>query len=292
MTVYNTCAYLPLAIESILQQTFSDFEFIIVDDGSTDGSGAIAQRYADRDPRIQLLQRPNRGIVAAANEGIDIARGRYVARMDSDDISLPQRLQQQIAYLDEHPECVLVGAGVMMVDPHGSPVGQMDLKLTHEEIEEQLLSSAGGTALIQPAVMIRIDALRAVGAYRGTSNIAEDMDLFLRLAERGRVVNLPDVLLQYRRHPKSVSQTQHDQQVVMDQIVREAMTRRGRTVPPDWKLPRWEPLPPQRQFQIWGWAALKLGNVKVARKHAWAALRTSPVSLENWRLLYCCLRGR
>src|SRR5688572_25740567 len=110
MTVYNTERYVREAVESILGQTFRDFEFIIIDDGSTDSAPAILREYADRDPRIRLVSRPNTGIVRAANEGIALARGNYLARMDSDDVALPHRFEKQVRYLNEHPACVLVGA--------------------------------------------------------------------------------------------------------------------------------------------------------------------------------------
>ena len=117
MTVYNTERYVGEAVGSVLGQTFGDFEFVIVDDGSTDRSTTILKDFAARDPRIRLVSRPNTGIVAAANEGIGLARGRYLARMDSDDVCLPRRFETQVNYLEQHPECVLVGSRVTVVDP-------------------------------------------------------------------------------------------------------------------------------------------------------------------------------
>ena len=293
MTVYNTRAYLAEAVESVLSQTFGDFEFIIIDDGSTDGSTGILQGYARRDPRIRLTSRPNTGIVAAANEGIAQARGRYLARMDSDDVSLPHRFERQVRYLDEHPECVLVGSRVTVVDPYGSPVFDSGQKLTHEQIDAELLSSGGGWAVVQPSAMMRTEAVRRVGGYRGTHNVSEDQDLFLRLAEVGRVANLPEPLLLYRRHYKSVMHTQWRQrQEVKERIVRQACQRRGLPMPPDWKFDDWQPTPLAEQSRAWGWAALKRGNVSVARKHAMSAVRAAPVSADAWKLLYCALRGR
>src|SRR5688572_12730012 len=121
MTVYNTAPYLREAVESILGQTFTDFEFIIIDDGSTDASPQILSDYAERDARIRLVSRPNTGIVKAANEGIGLSRGKYLARMDSDDVALPHRFATQVKYLDEHPDCVLVGSAAMFIDPYGVP---------------------------------------------------------------------------------------------------------------------------------------------------------------------------
>jgi GT2 family glycosyltransferase len=292
MTVYNTERYVAEAVESVLAQTFRDFEFVIVDDGSTDGSTTILNDYAKRDARIRLTSRPNTGIVAAANEGIGVARGKYLARMDSDDVCVPHRFETQVRYLDEHPECVLVGSRVTVVDPYGSPVFDSGQKLTHEEIDAELLTSGGGWAVVQPSAMMRTDAVRKVGGYRGRHNVSEDQDLFLRLAEVGRVANLPERLLRYRRHYKSVMHTQWRQrQEVKERIVREAYQRRGLPMPADWKFDDWKPTPLAEQLRAWGWAALKRGNVPVARKHALAALAHAPLSAEAWRLTCCALRG-
>jgi glycosyltransferase involved in cell wall biosynthesis len=293
MTVYNTRRYVAEAVESVLGQTFADFEFVIIDDGSNDGSTAILKQFAARDARIRLVSRPNTGIVAAANEGIGLARGRYLARMDSDDVCLPRRLELQVKYLDEHPECVVVGSRVTVVDPYGSPVFESGQKLTHEEIDAELLSSGGGWAIVQPSAMMRTEAVRRVGGYRGRHNVSEDQDLFLRLAELGGVANLPEPLLLYRRHYQSVMHTQWRQrEEVKQRIVREAYERRGLTMPADWKFDDWKPTPMAEQLRAWGWAALKRGNVPVARKHAVRAVFSAPLSGEAWKLAWCALRGR
>ncbi len=294
MTVYNTARYLREAVESILTQTFTDFELIVIDDGSKDQSPAILREYAVRDPRVKVTSRPNTGVVRAAMEGIDRARGRYIARMDSDDRSLPERFARQVAYLDANPDCVLLGTRVMMMDPYGSPFGVVEQPLTHEAIEEQLLTSGGGMAVIQPSVMMRADAVRAAGGYRGDCNVGEDQDLFLRLAERGRVANLPDVLLWYRRHLRSLSRTQYQHMFdgYLTDFLRDAHARRGKTLPPGWKPTRWEPPSVDDQLRLWGWAALKAKNASIARKHAWAAIKAGPMNRKSWKLAICALRGR
>ena len=293
MTVYNTRRYVAEAVVSVLAQTFADFEFVVIDDGSTDGSTGILKTFAKRDPRIRLVSRPNTGIVAAANEGIGLARGRYLARMDSDDVCLPRRFETQVRYLDEHADCVVVGSRVTVVDPYGSPVFESGQKLTHEEIDAELLSSGGGWAIVQPSAMMRTEAVRRVGGYRGRHNVSEDQDLFLRLAEIGRVANLPEPLLLYRRHYQSVMHTQWEQrEQVKERIVREAYERRGLPMPADWKFDEWKPTPQARQLREWGWAALKRGNVSIARKHAIGAVRSAPLSGEAWKLMFCALRGR
>src|ERR1700726_1508117 len=114
MPVYNAERYVAEAVESILSQTFADFEFIIIDDGSKDRSLAILEEYAARDPRIRLVSRPNTGIVKALNQGLALASGELVARMDADDIAMPERLAKQRDYLADHPECVMVGSRVLV----------------------------------------------------------------------------------------------------------------------------------------------------------------------------------
>lgn len=293
MTVYNTELYVREAVGSVLGQTFGDFELIIIDDGSSDRSPAILREFAARDGRVRLVSRPNTGIVRAANEGMAMARGRYIARMDSDDICAPQRFEVQVKYLDAHPECVLVGSRVTVVDPYGSPVFDSGQKLAHEEIEAELLGSGGGWAIVQPSAMMRTEAVRRVGGYRGVHNVSEDQDLFLRLAEVGRVANLPEPLLMYRRHYQSVMHTQWRQrQEVKERIVREAHERRGLPMPADWKFDHWKPTPVAEQVRAWGWAALGRGNISVARKHAAAAVKAAPWSGEAWKLMFCALRGR
>src|SRR5436305_9543595 len=120
MPVYNAIRYIGVAVDSVLSQTFSDFEFIIVDDGSTDGSAEILREYAGRDPRIRLISRPNTGLGFALNEALAVARAPFIARMDADDECLPERFEKQIQYLRNHPECVLLGSRVLWIDSDGA----------------------------------------------------------------------------------------------------------------------------------------------------------------------------
>jgi glycosyltransferase involved in cell wall biosynthesis len=293
MTVYNSERYLRETLDSVLGQTFRDFEFVIVNDGSTDRSLEILQEYAGRDGRIRLISRANTGIVAAANEGIAAARGDYLARTDSDDVSAPTRFEKQVAYLDAHPDCVLLGTRVIETDPNGISVSQSGHALTHEEIDAQLLTAYGGWAVLQPTTMMRTAAVRAAGGYRGHYNISEDHDLFLRLAERGRVANLSEPLLRYRRRFDGATHTHlHQLAEAKEKLLREAHERRGLPLPPGWKPEVWTPVPAAEQLRAWGWAALRAGNARVARAHALRALGLAPLSGAAWRLMFCALRGR
>ncbi|MEA2735824.1 MAG: hypothetical protein QOE14_2275, partial [Humisphaera sp.] len=143
MPVYNAARYLAEAVESILAQTFRDFEFVIVDDGSTDRSPAMLDEYAKRDSRIRIIRRPNTGIVGALNDAIAESKAALIARMDADDVSLPDRLEKQVAYLRDHAECVALGSRVVGIDPYGCVLFQSEHKLTHEEIDAELLNGVG-----------------------------------------------------------------------------------------------------------------------------------------------------
>src|SRR5258707_867025 len=225
MPVYNSERYVEQAVESILRQTFADFEFLITDDGSTDSSLAQLRRYAARDARIRLTSRPNTGCVKALIEMVPLARGKYIARMDADDISMPERFERQVQFLEQNPECVAVSSKVLLMDPDGAPMKYAGEKQTHEEIDSAHLRGEGG-AMSHPAVMIRSDAMRAIGGYRLRRD--EDLDLFLRLAECGRVANLPDALLHYRVHLNSEGSLHYAELVrSVREAVAEARIRRG-----------------------------------------------------------------
>jgi len=294
MGVYNAHRFVAATVRSILTQTFADFEFVIVDDGSTDGSLAVLRELASHDSRIKVISRPNTGIVGAANDGIAASRGQYIARHDADDISHPQRLQKQVAFLDANPDVVAVGAQMEVTDPYLSPLEETQFPLDHEGIEHDLLRGSGWT-LPQPAAMMRRSAVARVGGYRQQCNHSEDLDLFLRLATVGRLANLPEVLVQWRRHLGSTNHANADQQRQNKQrIVAEAMQSRGLPVPADLEnylafapqTPRW------KEVCNWGWKALKRGNTQIARRHAWTAIKERPTSSEAWKLAVCSIRGK
>lgn len=293
MPVYNAGRYLRPAVQSILAQTFRDFELIAVDDGSRDESPAILREYAAKDPRVRVISRPNTGIVGALNDGLAAAKGEFVARMDSDDISMPQRFERQVAFLREHPDHVLVGSQVMLIDPSGATLcPKQDTEYTHEAIDAALL--AGCWPLVHPTIMVRGEVMTRIGGYRAKYQWLEDLDLFLRLAEVGRIASLKDVLLQYRLHTASVCATRDkDQDQIRPALEAEVYARRGLPAP---KGPRtvhqatFES--PHDRFRVWGWFALMGGNVATARKYALRTFRAAPMRLESWRLMYCALRGR
>jgi glycosyltransferase involved in cell wall biosynthesis len=291
MPVYNAERYVGKAIESILSQEFGDFELVIVNDGSTDGSLEILRDYAERDRRIYLTSRPNVGLVGSRNELLDAARSDLVACMDADDISLPDRLEKQVEYLREHPDCVLVGSRVIIIDPDGQPLQIMGQHLEHEAIDRALMNGEG-QIIYNPSVMFRKRVAQQVGAYRREFDWAEDLDLFLRMAEVGRLANLPEPLLAYREHLSKTGHVHVQRQSTGARGALEAAhRRRGRAVP-EW-LARFEVRRPcvADLYRTWAWWALGSGYVATARKHAWASMTHAPLSVASWRLLYCAVRG-
>jgi hypothetical protein len=187
---------------------------------------------------------------------------------------------------------VALGSRVVLIDPYGSRFEKPAHKINHEEIEAELLNGVGW-ALVHPSVMMRRDALLKIGGYREDLMVSEDLDLFLRLAEVGKLANMEDVLLQYRQHLGSVNYTKYEQQkAVKKMIVQEAYKRRGLPMPTNWAFRERKLLPHPEQYRRWGWAALRSGNLRIARRHALSAIRQAPLSMDTWRLTACVIRGR
>jgi len=290
LAVYNGQRYLRDAVDSILTQTFTDFELIVIDDGSTDRTLPILQEYAKKDGRVRLVTRANKGLTPTLNESIGLACGEFLARMDADDIAMPDRFQKQIDYLRANEDCVLVGSRVLLIDPDGLPIRPWCGELSHKEIDDAHLNR--GWPVVHPAVMMRTDAVRRIGNYRECYDTLEDLDLFLRLAEVGKLANLPDVLLKYRQHFASVTHSKADQQRRIRQaIYDETYARRGIAIPAGSQTTELGPRRAHEQHRFWAWAALGAGNVNTARKHALATVRRAPWSPDSWRVLACALRG-
>jgi glycosyltransferase involved in cell wall biosynthesis len=290
MPVYNAERYVARAVESILKQTFEDFEFIIIDDGSTDGTLAIIEAYARRDSRIRIISRSNRGIVATRNQLLSESRCQYCAWLDNDDVAMPRRLSQQVEYMEQHPQCVLLGSRILLIDRDGEPLCEMVDHITHKQIDDHLLK--GSVHLYQTSAMMRREAALEVGGYRAGYELAEDVDLYLRLAECGQMVNLPEVLTLHRHHLSSAGHTrpQHQARAALAAI-NSARLRRG--------------LPPFQEnnadaicqvtaadrYRQWSEWALGYGNVSTARKYAIAAVRQQPFSIASWRAMYYSLHA-
>ena len=291
MSVFNGKRYLADAVESILSQTFTDFEFVVIDDGSTDTSPRLLERYAAADSRLRLTRRPNTGLTRALNEGLRLARGEFVARMDGDDVAERTRFERQVAFLRQHADCVAVGCALQLLDPDGAPLAEQRPPTTHEAIVARLLQGEG--AVPHPSAMIRRSALLAVGGYREDFPAAQDLDLWLRLSEFGRLANLGEILLRYRLHADSVTARRRTQQLACaERAVREALLRRGQPVPGRIQLPDAKPSSPARTLRGSARMAWRSGHVSTARKHAWAAFQAAPWCCSNLGLLRLLLPGR
>ncbi len=279
LPVYNAARYVDVALGSIVAQTLTDFEAIVVDDGSTDASREILRRWADRDRRIVLLRRPNGGHTSALNQALGLARGEYLARMDADDVACPQRFAQQVALLDESPEVVAVGGAIELIDPQGRPLVVRHFPVDHAAIDMSNLT--GIVQLAHPAVMLRASALREVGGYDPSAEPAEDLELWLRLAEHGRLANVPDVVLQYRLHRNSVSQTRHVQQVAAARAACErAWARRGVSGRFGWHEAAWTDTTFLLQCGRW---ALASGHRRTALAYGLKLLWAAPRARRTWR---------
>lgn len=204
LSVYNGAQFLAAAIKSVLMQDFGDFEFLLLDDGSSDDSRAIAERYAAQDARLKVITRENRGLVASLNELLGRASAPLIARLDADDICAPERLGRQKAFLDSNPGHALVGSDTRYIDAQGRPLAEPVLPRPHQH-DAIVANFEAGPNLVHPAVMYRRDAVRALGGYRASYLHAEDIDLWLRLSEVSNLANLPEVLLDYRITPDQVS---------------------------------------------------------------------------------------
>ncbi|WP_353230835.1 glycosyltransferase [Novosphingobium sp.] len=233
MSVYNGERFLAAAIDSVLAQTCPDFEFLVMDDGSTDASPAILADYAARDPRLRVFTRRNRGLIASLNELLALARAPLVARMDADDVCLPDRFEQQARFLGEHAEVGVVGTWTEDIDENGAPypLHVADHPLDHAGFVAAVVT--GALLLCHPAVMFRRDLVRDVGGYHPAFRHCEDLDLWLRLASVTRIANLPQRLLRYRHYSGQVSNRHATEQQINAAISRLAYAERraGHTDP-------------------------------------------------------------
>jgi len=209
MPAYNVEKYVGEAIESILNQTFTDFEFIIINDGSTDNTAKIIQEYAKQDKRIRFIDnKKNQGLIAVLNQGLDLCTGEYIARMDSDDISLPERFEKQIKYMDEHPECGVVGGFGYCFFSDGAK-GYVWKKPEHVLYGDLL----NRNPMIHPTVLMRKSVLDEHNIkYSNEYKHAEDYALWADLINCTQLHNIPEIVLHYRCHGNNVGIVYHDLQ--------------------------------------------------------------------------------
>lgn len=285
MAVHNGLPYLDEAVDSILNQTITDFEFIIVDDGSTDGSSEWLSDKATTDPRIRVISQSNTGIARALNHGLRFAQGRFVARMDADDVSCPTRFEVQVRLMERDPGLVIVGSAVEKITATGQAYDTKAPPTGHDDIRKHLLLG-DAQALVHPVAMIRKEIMDVVAGYDERFTTSQDLDLFLRLTERGRAANVTSVLLQYRQHNQSSNSLRNQLwrdttrmaiQLAIERIGPEAFARE--------MFPH--PIPFRRPTTLLEFAKIAAGSgrLRMANQFALQSFRARGTMLEHLGLL-------
>lgn len=219
MTAYNAEKYIAQAIESILNQTYTDYEFIIINDGSTDDTPNIIQKYADQDSRIIFVDnKQNQGLIAVLNQGLDMAHGEFIARMDADDISLPQRFEKQIAYLDMNPEVGVLGTLIHGFDAMDAEGIQIPVVTVFDLLKQNYIA--------HPSVMMRKEVLDKYSLrYNPEYKHCEDLELWSRMIFLTKIHNLMEVLLMYRITGNNISTQNWDLQQATTAKIRNNLRR-------------------------------------------------------------------
>jgi glycosyltransferase involved in cell wall biosynthesis len=211
LAVKNGERHLEESIRSVLAQRFDELEIIVVDDGSTDGTADILSTLQRTDPRVVIVRQENRGLAASLNRGIALARGGYVARQDADDISLPDRFDRQVAFLDQHPSVAAIGSSADVIDRAGARVGSWRAKCGAPAVKRGLWTLR--STPIHGSMMMRKDAVLATGGYRVAFAVAQDYDLWLRLSARFGMDNISEALYRWRLDPQGVYSTRRTTQL-------------------------------------------------------------------------------
>ena len=224
MAVYNGQDYLRQALDSVLSQTFAAWELIVVDDGSADATPAILADYAEREPRLRVVAQANSGQTRALNVGLGLARGEYIARLDADDVMRPQRLARQVVYMDAHPEVVLLGTAAELIDERGQPFCTYTLPTGDTRLRHLLIQD---NPFVHPSVIMQSSAIGVVRGYNERVQICQDYDLWIRLAQVGRLQNLLEPLTELRIHRQKVTWTRKREESAETLAIRWGAVRRG-----------------------------------------------------------------
>jgi glycosyltransferase involved in cell wall biosynthesis len=226
ISVYNGARFLGDALDSVLSQDFRDFECVIINDGSTDGSGAILDAYAARDQRVKVVHQANTGLVVALNRGLELCGAALIARMDADDVCLPGRFAVQVDRLNAAGDVAVLGGQIRIMNEAGEPIRLSQYPTTRDDIAAFI---EHGSPLAHPAAMIRKDVLARVGQYRKAFAHAEDYELWLRIHDAGYAIeNLDQPMIGYRQHGGNVSAVHRRQQALATLVARLAHRARVR----------------------------------------------------------------
>jgi glycosyltransferase involved in cell wall biosynthesis len=302
MPVWNGERFLAEALNSVLCQTYREFELVAVDDGSTDATRSILREYAKRDRRVRVFEREHEGLARALNFGLAQCRGEFVARVDADDICLPHRFAYQVDYLDRHPTCVIVGGIFQWIDENGAK-GRAGRGGHPRKITRFDTFPIRAATTHHPLATIRRRALVAIGGYR-EAFAAEDHDMLLRIARFGSIDNPEELLVYYRNHGASYSVRNLFRQEEGAALaeVSAILVHRGEADPADetgldeaalrrkllGRFPAWL-FEPYVEFRVW--RHLRLIDPAAARKRLWRviayALSLRPATLLSrsyWKL--------
>lgn len=284
---FNTARFLDVCLESACHQTFRDIEILVADDGSTDGSRAIAERHSQKDSRVRLFDGPKSGISANRNFLLGKSTGEYIAWLDSDDVAYPDRISQQVKYFNEHSDVVCLGTAVRVIDEDGSPI-RFEVRATdHDTISNELIC-ATSNGIFFPSCMMRSELFQTLKLQSDFGD-AEDTDLLLRVSEIGRIANLPDVLLDYRWRMKSTSWTDHfDKARRVWLAINSARRRRALPEKDLSKFEQWSGVDTRfteaEVQRLWARAAWTAGEFATARKYTLKALKGAPFHPDSWYL--------
>jgi len=231
MSVYNVAPFVNAAVDSILNQSFRDFEFIIINDGSTDGT--VEQIAKVTDPRVRIIHQSNAGLARALNLGIEVARGQYIARQDGDDLSESWRLERQVEFLERLPDVGLVGCNATIIDEAGNSILTTNLPCENAILQAWLLDPDRPNPFIHGSTMFRRTTILQAGPYRPEFQQAQDLDLWLRIAEVAHLANLAEAAYRWRLCKNATGTTKWENQRDFGYLARQCaiMRRAGRPEP-------------------------------------------------------------
>jgi glycosyltransferase involved in cell wall biosynthesis len=276
MSCYNASRWLHEAIDSVLGQTFSNFEFIIVDDGSSDDTWNIIQNYCDKDQRIVAITKKNTGQGDSRNMAIAIARGDWIAVLDADDLCEPTRLEKQFSFIRNNPEVVLLGSGFVEIDEHGKFIKRHIYPVESKKLVSHLERLKG--FFPHSSAFFRADFGREVGLYNSRIRRAEDWRLMLALSSHGQVACLPETLVQIRKHANQTSRDESGQRQIYDAVAATAcyfLLKNGYTDPSvSTSSEEW--------MTFLSWIENRVDEADVFEKNrAWSDARTKYYSFRN-----------